>query len=112
MNSPLVKSASRVLDLIEILALTPRALGVTELSQRLGIPKSSTSMLLATLEARGYVMVDPARRFRLADELRGGGDYVPIPGYAYDCHTHDDCDGGGDYDCLRYCYCDCWHGCK
>ena len=76
MNSPLVKSASRVLDLIEILALTPRALGVTGLSQRLGIPKSSTSMLLATLEARGYVMVDPARRFRLADELRGADSWI------------------------------------
>jgi DNA-binding IclR family transcriptional regulator len=60
-----VKSATRVLDLLEMLAAAPDEVGVSEVSRRLGIPKSSTHMLLATLEARGYVVGDEDRRFQL-----------------------------------------------
>jgi DNA-binding IclR family transcriptional regulator len=70
-----VKSAFRVLDLLEALSVASEPVGASELARRLGIPKSSTHMLLATLERRGYVVGDETRRFRLnplfAAEARG-----------------------------------------
>lgn len=60
-----VKSATRVLDMLEMLAAAPDRVGVSEVARRLGIPKSSTSMLLSTLESRGYVIGDQDRRFHL-----------------------------------------------
>jgi len=59
-----------VLDILELLAVDPREIGVSELARRLRIPKSSTHMLLSTLEGRGYLVSDAARRFRL--HLRPG----------------------------------------
>jgi DNA-binding IclR family transcriptional regulator len=67
-----VKSALRVLDVLETLAAAPAGLGVSEISRRLGIPKSSASMLLLTLEARGYVVDEGDRRFALHASLGGG----------------------------------------
>ena len=60
-----VKSARRVLDLLEMLAATSQALGVSDVARKMGIPKSSAHMLLLTLEERNYVVDDGARRFRL-----------------------------------------------
>jgi DNA-binding IclR family transcriptional regulator len=51
----LVKSALRVLDLLEMLAGYGRPIGVSEAARRLQAPKSSTQALLMTLLARGYV---------------------------------------------------------
>jgi DNA-binding IclR family transcriptional regulator len=51
----LVKSADRVLDVLEVLAHKGRPLTHTELSVELSIPKSSLSQLLANLVERGYV---------------------------------------------------------
>lgn len=64
MNNPgkpvaTVKSAARVLDLLEILGAAGRPAGVTELARRLRIPKSSTFALLETLAARGYARRTP-----------------------------------------------------
>jgi DNA-binding IclR family transcriptional regulator len=67
-----VKSATRVLDLLEMLAAVPEQVGVSEIARRLGIPKSSTHMLLSTLETRGYVVGSPDRRFHL-NPIFGGG---------------------------------------
>src|SRR4051812_42012012 len=53
--APLVKSADRVLDLLELLAGTGRAMTHAELARRTGIPKSSLTHLLRTLVERGYV---------------------------------------------------------
>lgn len=64
-ESSAVKSATRVLDMLETLAVATGPVGASELARRLGIPKSSTHMLLATLEGRGYVVGDDVRRFRL-----------------------------------------------
>ena len=75
-----VKSATRVLDILELLATDPRQLGVSELARRLKIPKSSTHMLLATLEGRGYVVSDEARRFRLHPSFRGGDTHTWVGG--------------------------------
>ena len=68
-----VKSATRVLDLLEMLALANEHVGVSEISRRLGIPKSSTHMLMSTLEGRGYVIGDDGRRFRLNPVFHGEG---------------------------------------
>ena len=70
MNTPqksdLVKSAARVLDVLEMFALTPEPLGVSEVARRLDIPKSSAQSLLTTLSARAYLD-------------RNGSDYVLPP---------------------------------
>ena len=65
MNDSVVKSAARVLDLLELFSSTTTAMGVSDISKRLGFPKSSTYMLLATLEGRGFIVSDEARKFRL-----------------------------------------------
>ncbi|MEQ8708725.1 MAG: IclR family transcriptional regulator [Rhodospirillales bacterium] len=74
MRTKAVKSAARVLDLLELLALMPQGMTLTELSNRLGIPKSSISALLATLTDRGYVELVQNRYF-MARRLQGG-DWV------------------------------------
>lgn len=56
-----VKSADRVLDLLELLNRSTRAMSHTDLAEALGIPKSSLSQLLRSLVARGYVALAPGR---------------------------------------------------
>ena len=50
-----VKSASRTLDLLEFLAQISQPVSHAELCLRTGIPKSSLTQLLRTLQARNYV---------------------------------------------------------
>lgn len=68
-----VKSAVRVLELLELLASVGEALGVSDVARTLDLPKSSAHMLLASLESRGYVVDDGMRRFALHPALRGDG---------------------------------------
>lgn len=68
-----VKSAVRVLELLELLATAREALGVSDIARALGLPKSSAHMLLSSLEGRGYVVDDGTRRFALHPALRGDG---------------------------------------
>src|SRR5581483_10181290 len=49
-----VKSAARVIDLLELLATTD-GLTVTEIQKRTGMPYSSAHGLVKTLESRGYI---------------------------------------------------------
>lgn len=75
-----VKSAARVLDLLELLASLPGSVRVNEVARLLGIPKSSASSLLATLEGRGYVE-QGADGFRLSARLHQGwvgGDFARL----------------------------------
>ncbi len=51
----IVQSVDRVLDIIEVLAEEQEGLGVTELSKRVDLHKSTTHRLLATLARRNYV---------------------------------------------------------
>jgi DNA-binding IclR family transcriptional regulator len=60
-----VKSAERVLDILELLGRSSRTLGLSELAQELAIPKSSALALLRTLSARGYVARDDYDRYAL-----------------------------------------------
>lgn len=68
-----VLSASRVLELLEYLAGTAEGASLTQARTALGLPKSSTLMLLRTLLARGYVSKDPADRYRLNETFRSHG---------------------------------------
>lgn len=67
-----VKSAARVLDLLELFAASPVTLGVSDVGRKLGIPKSSAQGLLTTLAGRGYLGREGAAYF-LPPELRDGG---------------------------------------
>jgi DNA-binding IclR family transcriptional regulator len=59
-RQPRVKSAERVLDIVEALARDPRGLTFTDLLRVLQLPKSSLHELLRVLTERGYVEYDPA----------------------------------------------------
>lgn len=52
---PNVKSADRVLDILELLASTGRAMTHAEISRRTAVPKSSLTALLHNLVVRGYI---------------------------------------------------------
>lgn len=54
--SPVVKSADRVLDLLELFARNPDGMTLAEVCSTVGWPKSSTLSLLRTMTARGYVI--------------------------------------------------------
>lgn len=57
-----VKSAQRVLEVLELFAERQAPATVTEIASALGYPQSSTSMLVASLEALGYLQQDRATR--------------------------------------------------
>jgi IclR family acetate operon transcriptional repressor len=67
-----VKSAARVLDVLELFATIEGTLGVTEVARKIGIPKSSAQGLLTTLASRGYLAKHDSTYF-LPPELRDGG---------------------------------------
>ncbi|MGQ9630529.1 MAG: IclR family transcriptional regulator [bacterium] len=66
----LVKSVWRAVKILESFDRGERGMGVTELSRRLGFPKSSVHDILSTLEAEGIVERDPdSQRYRLGLKL-------------------------------------------
>ena len=67
-----VKSAVRVLELIEYLAGCAEPVTLKEITQELGYPKSSTHALAQTLVARGYVIQDATERYVLVHASRHG----------------------------------------
>ncbi|MEB2399800.1 MAG: IclR family transcriptional regulator [Alcaligenaceae bacterium] len=67
-----VKSALRVLDLLELFSSTSTELKLSEVARQLNMPKSSTFALLNTLISRGYVEDSPAG-YRLAERYRISG---------------------------------------
>ncbi len=66
-----VKSAARVLDMLELFSAEERTRGVSEVARVLRIPKSSAQALLRTLVGRGYLSYLPTGYF-LPPELRKG----------------------------------------
>lgn len=64
-----VKSAVRTLDIFELLASEPQGLTVSEISDKLGLARSSAHGLVHTLHARGYLMQDGGQRFHLGARL-------------------------------------------
>jgi DNA-binding IclR family transcriptional regulator len=76
-STAVVKSADRVLDMLEMLGCAARPLALFEVAQELGIPKSSALALLRTLAARGYVLRDEHDRYALAHPFgREEGDWL------------------------------------
>jgi IclR family transcriptional regulator, pca regulon regulatory protein len=71
MNSE-VKSAARVLELVELLAASARPLALKEIVAELDFPKSSAHALAQTLVSRGYVVQDANERYALAESCRHG----------------------------------------
>ena len=68
----MVKSATRALDVLELLATWPEPMSHGDMARALGIPKSSLTELVTTLEARGYVAREgtgTAEGFRLGSEV-------------------------------------------
>jgi DNA-binding IclR family transcriptional regulator len=64
-----VKSASRTLDILELLAGETHGLTVSDIGDRLGLARSSAHGLVRTLHARGYLSEDGGRRYRLGARL-------------------------------------------
>jgi IclR family pca regulon transcriptional regulator len=72
-----VKSAERVLDILELLGRSSRSLGLSDIAQELALPKSSALALLRTLVARGYVARDDYDRYALAQPFgQEEGDWL------------------------------------
>lgn len=74
----MVKSAIRAIDILETLADAPHGLSHAELSDRLGIPRSSLTGLLDTLTARDFVEWNETSRRYLTGfaVLRLGRSYL------------------------------------
>ena len=68
----MVKSAFRVLDLLELFTSFPTPMGVSEVARRLQLPKSSTLALLQTLTVRGYLRI-AGTEYEMDPTLKGGG---------------------------------------
>src|SRR5258708_35730659 len=93
-----VKSADRTLDIFELFAAEPQALTIAEISDRLGLARSSTHGLVHTLGARGYLVQDGGGRLQLGARRIQLGLHVadrPQVGAAargslgtLDCSTH------------------------
>ena len=67
-----VKSAVRVLELLELLARARKPLTLKMIVAELGYPKSSTFNLLATLVSRAYVTRDEGEAYRIHEAFRNG----------------------------------------
>ena len=57
-NAPNATSVERTLAVLECLESSRRGLNISEISRKLGIPKSSTHVIVLTLERLGYPDVD------------------------------------------------------
>lgn len=71
-----VKSAIRVLEVLEYLDSTRHDASVTEIARELGYPISSTSMLLQTMAERGYLEQDARRTYRMTPRVTLLGAWV------------------------------------
>lgn len=67
-----VKSAARVLELMEYLAGCSEPVMLKDISRELGFPKSSAHALAQTLVSRGYAIQDATERYVLVHASRHG----------------------------------------
>jgi len=68
-----VRSAARVLEILELLARIGQPVPLKDVVSALRLPKSSAHGLLQTLVARGYAQRDAADRYALAPALSAAG---------------------------------------
>jgi len=71
--SEIVRSAARVLDLLEYFAANPGSVSLAEVSGAFAMPKSSALGLLRTLCSRGYVLRDEQGQYALNEVFRAQG---------------------------------------
>jgi DNA-binding IclR family transcriptional regulator len=71
-----VKSAVRVLEILELLARAREPVPLREVAAELGYPRSSTHALLQTLVARGYATKNGHERYALEDSVRHGPGWI------------------------------------
>jgi len=72
--APQSNSVRRALAILEFLKGSERRRNLSEISRRLDLPKSTTNMLLSTLESMGYITRDPEeRRYWLSSKAFGFG---------------------------------------
>lgn len=74
-----VKSAVRILEILELLGRATRPLSLKNIMDELGYPKSSTHLLMQTLVERGYAVRDDEHRFSLNPDHRNGPGWVTGP---------------------------------
>lgn len=68
-----VKSADRILSILELLGISDEPLRLHEIAHQLSIPKSSALMLVRTLVTRSYACQTPSGGYALAEAFRHGG---------------------------------------
>lgn len=71
-----VKSAVRVLEILELLARVPEPVPLREVAAELGYPRSSTHALLQTLVSRGYAVKNGHERYALDEAVRQGPGWI------------------------------------
>lgn len=67
-----VKSAGRILEVLEALARATEPVSLRDVVAELGYPRSSTYNLLQTLVGRGYAVREEPERYRLNEACRSG----------------------------------------
>lgn len=68
-KAPRANAVERALNILELLAGKSQGLTISEISRRLSLPKSSTYLILRTLERKGYVQRNIERRYGLSLRL-------------------------------------------
>ena len=76
-NPRRIQAVDHAIDVLDVLAKSGCALGVSDIARRTGLSKATVHHLLATLESRRFVMRDPAStRYRLSWALYELGSSV------------------------------------
>jgi IclR family KDG regulon transcriptional repressor len=84
---PCVGSVERAFSILELLDSSKRGWNISEMSRKLGIPKSTTHVLVTTLVQLGYIRQHQlTRRFQLSTKMFGLGrkalNVTPLPDIA------------------------------
>lgn len=86
-NKPSAGSVERAFTILEFLNSSRRGWNISEMSRRLNIPKSTTHVLVSTLDQLGYIkQYQSSRRFQLSPKMFGLGrkalEATPLPDVA------------------------------
>ena len=84
---PNVESVQRAFSILELLNTSKRGWNISEMSRKLEIPKSTTHVLVSTLDQLGYIrQAQSSRRFQLSTKIFGLGQKslaaTPLPDVA------------------------------
>src|SRR2546430_1514795 len=87
-----MNSVERAFAILEFLNSSRRGWNISEMSRKLGLPKSSTHVLFSTLDKLGYITeYQSSRRYQLSPKLYGLGrralETTPLPMIALP-HVH------------------------